>query len=878
MRLDNPKIHYSMKERFTLWFYIVLVVFILLPSAGAFKTLLVDNGFVSHHQVAKDKLLQLASDIAATPARWFYANNDLPLIKVDIKYQQWLKLESDRSNAIASGQIADNRHEVGATVYFEQNKYQAKVRLQGDMLDHVNNRDRWSLKLSLKNKQAIMSSRRFALIAPSVRVNQGSSLFAKTMALAEFDVISPKHIPARVIVNGADWGVMLFEQAFSQDLLAVNNRTEGLITRLDLIEENTNKKGKTTRLLKPRVIQQKTVLGNHALAQQRQIALSLLDQFLNGQLSASDVFDAKRLGQYLATVDLWGAWHALTWNNWRWYYNPHTAKLEPIQSDVAVTPAKHIWLMRPPSHRFELSKAMLEDEGVKTHYLNAKRQLLNLIDNALIGELIHYERQFIRMLHAGNPLVAPFDFTVMQQQADCWADNYQSVTCRRFNDFDPSLHLGMDVYHAKKNWDLVSHLKTSNGQLVWTVRNNGSKALRIKGIEGVTKFNELSPLEEQNNQFPLLLMPNQTKQIEIPRNINALNVRAGFKDQKMGNYLFIKNTQPLDFVPRPDKSMMSEAQGYDFITQTPGTWRFKKGTWQINDYLVTPKNTQVIVPQGTRIEFAKNAGLMVFGSLHINGSEKSPVTFTKQAGNQKWSGLSVFAATEQTKSKLDHFVITHASSPKLALWQPRGATYFVGGYVDINHLLITDNQSEDGLNIINGQVNIANLTIKDALSDAFDCDFCKGTLTDSAFKNIGFRSGGDGLDVSGSELALKNVSFEQIRDKAISGGERSQLNVTQVRFDEVNFGLVAKDDTVIEATDVTASNIKHHALMSYSKKRYFGSAKMNVTNFTCEDIPCDHKVMVEHGSELVVNGLLIQAQKLDVKNLYNTIMKSDKPK
>ena len=87
-------------------------------------------------------------------------------------------------------------------------------------------------------------------------------------------------------------------------------------------------------------------------AKQRQIALSLLNDFIDKKRSASDVFDAKRLSQYLATVDLWGAWHALTWNNWRWYYNPHTAKLEPIQSDVAVTPAAHIWLMRPTESSF----------------------------------------------------------------------------------------------------------------------------------------------------------------------------------------------------------------------------------------------------------------------------------------------------------------------------------------------------------------------------------------------------------------------------------------------------------------------------------------------------------------------------------------------
>ena len=99
-------------------------------------------------------------------------------------------------------------------------------------------------------------------------------------------------------------------------------------------------------------MQRNTIVNSTALGYQRQIALSLIGDFINGKRDASDVFDSQRLGQYLAVIDTWGAWHGLAWNNWRWYYNPHTAKLEPIQSDVNVSPAKHSLMMKPPSHYF----------------------------------------------------------------------------------------------------------------------------------------------------------------------------------------------------------------------------------------------------------------------------------------------------------------------------------------------------------------------------------------------------------------------------------------------------------------------------------------------------------------------------------------------
>ena len=98
------------------------------------------------------------------------------------------------------------------------------------------------------------------------------------------------------------------------------------------------------------------------------------------------------------------------------------------------------------------------------------------------------------------------------------------------------------------------------------------------------------------------------------------------------------------------------------------------------------------------------------------------------------------------------------------------------------------------------------------------------------------------------------------------------------RFNNVNFGLVAKDDTKIAATNITAENVKHHALMSYSKKPIFGGAILDVSEFNCLDAQCENKITVETGSVLTINGTAIDSQDLDVKGLYRTIMKSDKPR
>ena len=878
MRLDPPKQRFTPHERKVCLLAILLLTLLVLPSLNSVRHYLVDNGFVAHHTSTKDKAWQLAKSLALAPAKWLAAEKELPVIKIDIKYQDWLKLESDRKTAFTQGKIPEIRHEVTALIYYQQNKFPAKIRLQGDMLDHINKTKRWSLKVSLKKKQAIFESRKFSLLATSVRGHQGASLFAKSLAIANFDIISPKHIPVRVVLNGNDWGVMFFEQAFSQSLLAVNNRTEGLIARLDLVAESIDENGQVTRLLKPRVLQRKTILGNSSLAKQRKIALALLNDFLSGNRSASDVFDAKRLAQYLAMVDLWGAWHALTWNNWRWYYNPHTAKLEPIQSDVAVTPAAHIWLMQPPSQTFEITKAMLNDPQVKAHYLASKSTLMKLLNEQIIPQLSRYEQQLTQLLHSDSPLISPFNFDVMQRQAHCWSTSYQVDGCRSIKPVSEKLHKQLNVFKTQPNWDLVSRVYEHQGQVVWLVKNNDNISLIIKEVQGVTTYDEITKLDEINDDLPLKLFPGQTTTINLPKNVVTLKVSAGLAGKKIAPFIFNKNVRSLSFVPRPYEPRNSIFLYSEFIKRTKGEWHVQVGTWHINSYLVTPSNTKVVIPAGTHLTFSKNAGLMVFGSIQVYGNKNNPVIFTKHQADSKWSGLSVFAASAETEHVINHLKIHFASSPKLGLWQPRGAIYFVKGIVNMQSVEITDNQSEDGLNIINAVVIIDGLTIKNTLSDAFDCDFCTGEVNNSQFINIGSRSGGDGLDISGSNLKLTGAKFTQVRDKAISAGERSQLHVIDATFNDVNFAIVAKDDSTVIAENITASNIHHMALMSYSKKRIFGPAVMKVTKYSCADLNCQNKSVAELGSRLVVNGLEIRSQAIDVNNLYNTIMKSDKPK
>ena len=877
MRLDSIQAQTSKAEKLALIGAICIIAMLLLPSVNMVKTLLIQSGFVSLHQSGQAKAAQLASDIIEAPVNWALAETDIPVIKLDIKYQDWLLLEQDRNTALKKGQIQDQRAQVSGNVFFENQKFKASVRLQGDMLDHVASHNRWSLRVELKQEQALFSARRFSLLSSNVRIHQGPMLFAQTMRLAGFDIISPTYKPVRVILNGQDWGLMMFEQAFSQDMLATNNRTEGMIVRLDLYQQTASETQQLQRVLKPRVIQRNTILKNESLSKQRQIALALVNDFIDDKRIASDVFDAQRLGQYLATADVWGAWHALTWNNWRWYYNPHTAKLEPIQSDVAVTPAEHHWLMQPPSQSFLISKKMLEDPIVKRAYDAAISKLAAQFNSGrLLSKLGEYQADFMQQLHMSAPLVNAFDLDLLKTQVQCIVQGYLDTPCQNIMPMDPQLHRHMSSMVAQQSWDLVSELKHTEQASEFTIRNPGSQPLEVKGLTGVNSFELQFPLEDINAQMPFKLAQNAEISLVLPKELTQVKVTAGVTGQKKAQFTFIKDVQPLSFIPRPNQA--ADVERYPFIEVSGNTWKIRSGKWEIEDYIVTPADINLIIDAGTHLRFTQGAGVMVFGKVTFQGSEQAPIVITRSEGVPYWAGITVFNHTNQTKSFVKHVQLSHASSPKLGLWQPRGSAYFIGGKVNIEGLSISDNYSEDALNIINSDVNITQLSIRNALSDAFDCDFCTGDVADSSFNDVGARSGGDGIDVSGSRLKISRTQFTNIRDKAISAGERSHLSVYDSQFKKINFALVAKDDSRIDGSRLAVEEVNHYALMSYSKKPYFGPGSMSISEFTCSDIGCGQKVVTQLGSNLLVNGKQITPQPLSVKGLYQTVMKSDKPR
>jgi tetrahydrodipicolinate N-succinyltransferase len=172
------------------------------------------------------------------------------------------------------------------------------------------------------------------------------------------------------------------------------------------------------------------------------------------------------------------------------------------------------------------------------------------------------------------------------------------------------------------------------------------------------------------------------------------------------------------------------------------------------------------------------------------------------------------------------------------------------------------NRAEDALNLIRSGFAFRGVSILEAASDAFDCDFCEGQMVGGRIGGVG----GDGIDVSGSTVRVEGVVLEDIRDKAISVGEASHLVARGVHIRGVGTAVAGKDGSEVIFEDSEVSDVRHAAIMAYTKKPTYGPGHVSARNIAMTRV--GRKAVAQHGSRIHIDGTLQTSEDVDVEDLY----------
>ncbi|MBE9527957.1 MAG: right-handed parallel beta-helix repeat-containing protein [Proteobacteria bacterium] len=242
---------------------------------------------------------------------------------------------------------------------------------------------------------------------------------------------------------------------------------------------------------------------------------------------------------------------------------------------------------------------------------------------------------------------------------------------------------------------------------------------------------------------------------------------------------------------------------------------FKPNTQAIESVITVAEDSVLTLKSGTTISFGESGGLLIYGTLEATGTEESPVELVPVDSELGWLGVAIVGA--KRVSRVEHVEMSGARGGRFGNHWFSGAFSAFETEVAIKDSSFSDLRSNDGLHFFRSFYSIEGSSLNDTKDDGLDTDWGYGVITGSAFS----RSGGDAVDFSGSYFTLSDNSHTKAKDKGVSSGEGSVLEISKSRFSENRIGLAVKDQSVVvlDGNDFTKNKT---AIAQYRKKPGYG--------------------------------------------------------
>jgi hypothetical protein len=264
--------------------------------------------------------------------------NNLPLLKIQVSDSGLLDLKNER--LVSFENLVQVKHKwQDFTMYSDHKKWSGKIRLKGDMTDHLMGK-KWSFRIKLDS--AFRGMKEFSLMSPKARDFMNEWLFHHVCEAEGIMTTSYDFIP--LSFQGESLGIYAIEEHFGPGLLVNNDRLDGPILKYDDApflsqrkQELENRQVISRPYFEAAVItsfDKKRIKKENKFKDQFLKAQNLLLKHKMGLNEVSDVFDEAYLAKYYAIVFGMKALHGFIWHDQNFYYNSGTQKLENIAYDA----------------------------------------------------------------------------------------------------------------------------------------------------------------------------------------------------------------------------------------------------------------------------------------------------------------------------------------------------------------------------------------------------------------------------------------------------------------------------------------------------------------------------------------------------------------
>jgi hypothetical protein len=768
-------------------------------------------------------------------------------LSIDIKWEDHQRLSAQREQALATGALllAENDF-VPATITTLEGTIGVRMRLKGDGIDHLLG-DKWSFRVKTRGEATLHGMKRFSLHHPRVR-NWAFEWLAQR-AMAREGIVALRYEFVDVTLNGKPLGIYALEEHFEKRLVEHNRRREGPIIRFN--EElmwrqiltqirpfRGSDRGGFGDFFAGEIdgFQTSRHLADPALRELYLAGVGLLEGFRAGALATGEAFHSTRTATYYALIDVLGGEHGARWNNIRFYYDPITARLEPIAFDMGAgkpTPSLSIvgadvearpgqLLLRSD----EFNRALFADRAFTTLYLE---ELARLSEpawlDALLAEVDGELQEALTVLYSEFPTYT-FDPAVLRRNQAYVRSLLDPPQC-------------------------VRAFLEERGDAGVTIRVGNLQALPVEVLaletEGGARAELAAPIPLEPRRFD---RPAELVEITFglpegaapPGALRLVHRIVGGPERRQG--LVPHPHTPLTRFAADAARTPSTVDRHPFVhADDSGRLVVTPGRHRIESDLVVGAGRTLECGPGTVLDLVDGALILSRSPVEFIGEADAPVVIESSDGTG--GGVLVTGCAET--STLQHVVLRGMAGIEREGTNLTGALTFHEAPVALSQVRVAANACEDGLNLVRTSFAIDECTFAGALSDALDADFCDGSITRSRFAD----TGNDAIDVSGSRVEIDDVSISGCGDKGVSAGEASTVDVRSLTVTGARVGLACKDLSRLAVANLEMRDCPF-GLAVYQKKSEFGPGDLRVGALRAEGV--GELALVEPGSSLVIGG------------------------
>ena len=782
-------------------------------------------------------------------------------LNIQIPKESYKTIIKNRNIALEQG-IIDKKLKkyFDASITYMGKKIPIEIRLKGDWTDHLEGH-KWSYRIKTSKGHAFKGMKSFSIQSPNTRSFLNEWVIHKMFE--KEGVLTTRYDFIPVYINNVEIGVYAIEEHFEKQLLESKDKREGPILKFD--EEgvwemalnyggdgwNTIPYYDAASILP---FKKKKTLKSKTLKQQFIIGQNLLYQFKSHRTDLKNIFDIQNITKYYALVDLFGAHHAMAWHNQRFYFNPVTCLIEPIGYDFSI--------LEIPEDKNPKLVCLGNMESTNIPYYSFLN--FNLIQQKpFLEKYFNYLNSFTT-----NKYQEDFYKSIEKELSDYtaliskeyegyyfnikMAKTYAQKIHKKTREIDPSKTNKFVKNHSKlaSLKDTSLYLSETGLKAFMEEKENNKSVITIKNYH-------LTPIKIigysiKKNKDSLILLPNpielkefnrkQTKKRKIEINAQVKNLY--FNAENIPNKILKKKVvgwpSPKTQNPRlelEEKHRFGKSSSYKIKNDIV----LFSGKEIISEFIYIPEKYTVIFEAGTKLYFKNKSGIISHSPIFMNGTKESPIIISGDSANQ---GIHVLQARK--KSALKWTTFSGLNTLNYKGWSLTGAVTFYESDVVIEHCVFEHNKCEDALNVIRSNFTFLESLIQYTFADGLDGDFCDGEIKNSIFKN----TNNDCIDFSGSTISIKNCNINNAGDKAISGGEKSNISIENIKVNNANIGVASKDLSQIDIKSSSFNNI-NIVYAAYQKKAEYGPAK--IKSYLSKYRNYKKRQLIDLGSEIYDN-------------------------